>query len=49
MVTVVVILAVAALIAAIVSAMGHCPIWVPVIFLAIVVLLVAVPAGVRLP
>jgi len=45
MLTVMLILAVAALLAAIVSAMGKCPVWVAVLLLAIYACLEQLPKG----
>lgn len=45
LVTVFLILAVAAFIATIVSAIGKCPLWVPVVLLCVIELLRALPLG----
>ena len=45
MLTVIGFLVIAAFIAAIVSAMGHCPLWVAVVLLCIVELLRILPLG----
>jgi hypothetical protein len=45
MLTVLVLIAVCAFIATIISAMGKCPLWVPVILLCLWVLLKSLPTG----
>lgn len=45
MLTVFIVIAVAAFISTIVSAMGKCPIWVPVLLLCLIELLRALPLG----
>lgn len=45
MLTVLAILAIAAFIGAILSAMGRCPLWAPVMFLAIIEVLRVLPLG----
>jgi hypothetical protein len=45
MLTVFLILALAAFIGAVVSAMGKCPLWVPVVLLCVIELLRALPLG----
>lgn len=45
MVTVLLLLALAALICTIASALGKCPVWVPVLFLCVYALLQQLPLG----